>query len=87
MTNKEKIASHRKAVYAWRRRNPDAANAYTKIYRAKKGMLIYPQICECCHHEFKATVGHHFDYDTPLDVTWLCLECHRAVHFALRNTK
>ena len=27
-----------------------------------------------------STVGHHNDYDKPLEGTWLCLPCHNAIH-------
>ncbi len=34
--------------------------------------------CAVCGH--KITVGHHFDYRSPLEVIWLCRMHHGAVH-------
>lgn len=34
-----------------------------------------PDLCEGCNKEKKLT-GHHKDYSKPLEVEWLCYECH-----------
>ena len=31
--------------------------------------------------------GHHFDYDKPLEVTWVCFECHKQIHKRKKFTK
>src|SRR5207253_11493816 len=50
--------------------------ANQKVYVAiAKGQLIRPSSCSGCG---KACVpeGHHPDYSKPLEVIWLCIECH-----------
>lgn len=42
----------------------------------KSGRLIRPDECEECGKECKPD-GHHEDYDKPLEVDWLCKDCHR----------
>ena len=37
--------------------------------------LLKPKICEKCGKKLKLT-AHHEDYTKPLDVKWLCYECH-----------
>ena len=43
------------------------------------GEIIRPDFCEFCFQE-KRVEGHHPDYDKPLEVDWLCPECHRKLH-------
>lgn len=45
----------------------------------KGGKLIKSPICEICGIEAN-THGHHFDYTKPLEVLWLCPQCHRDIH-------
>lgn len=41
----------------------------------KIGLIIKPTICEQCLQVKKLT-AHHNDYMKPLEVKWLCYECH-----------
>lgn len=51
-----------------------------------QGILVRPAACETCgsSKRFKdgrtAIQAHHTDYNKPLDVIWLCQECHHAWH-------
>lgn len=45
-----------------------------------KGILIRPIVCSMCHRE-KQIDAHHPDYSKPLEVQWLCRECHMRVDF------
>ena len=47
-------------------------------YAVKAGKLIRPDHCESCFKECKPE-GHHKDYSKPLDVDWLCQECHKKL--------
>lgn len=52
-------------------------------YQIKIGNIIKPDNCLRC---LKVCVpqGHHNDYSKPLEVDWLCRDCHRLEH---RNLK
>ena len=45
----------------------------------RDGKLKRPSICEFCK-EKRFVHGHHEDYSKPLDVVWLCRECHKELH-------
>ena len=48
--------------------------------QVRQGIQVRGQ-CALCDQE--ATVGHHNDYDKPLEGVFLCNRCHEAVHNAL----
>lgn len=80
----------------WRYRNKDLHNAYQRYYRRKnkikigavqkvndalrRGRLKKPLNCETCNKEDPKLQGHHHDYNKPLDVVWLCKDCHCKIH-------
>jgi ribosomal protein S27AE len=67
-------------MYLGKKWDPKRERANGLVYRAvKSGKLKKPTHCENCG-EAKRLVGHHDDYDKPLDVRWLCLSCHRRFH-------
>lgn len=43
------------------------------------GTLVRPDSCSECGIEGKIE-GHHPDYAKPLEVVWLCRNCHAAAH-------
>jgi len=43
------------------------------------GKLSKPDTCSLCGNTRKL-VGHHDNYEKPLDVRWVCHECHKRVH-------
>lgn len=47
------------------------------------GILVRPDVCSECGENCKPD-AHHTDYTKPLDVTWLCVQCHADTHVALR---
>ena len=56
-------------------------STHSKIQRAiKDGRLIKPTKCETCGVQNKRLLGHHDDYNKPLDVRWLCPPCHGQWH-------
>ncbi len=61
----------------WQARNPEKKRAHGKVRVAVvSGALIKPKKCERCSSEGVRLEGHHNDYSKPLEVEWLCLECH-----------
>lgn len=73
------------AVYMrrWRKTHPltpqqrkkDNARSYAGVYK-RRGRLV-PETCICGETDVEM---HHEDYDRPIDVTWLCRECHLTFH-------
>lgn len=45
----------------------------------RDGKLTKPEVCERCECTSKVE-GHHEDYDKPLEVLWLCKQCHEDTH-------
>ncbi len=55
-------------------------NAHRKYLHALYGgQLVKPERCEQCD-KFTHIVGHHDNYDKPLEVRWLCRSCHMKNH-------
>jgi hypothetical protein len=55
--------------------------AVQKLCRAvDSGKLIRPSECSMCGVLNTQIIGHHEDYDKPLEVIWVCLKCHRKIH-------
>ena len=52
--------------------------AHSIIFRAKRSGKLLPLPCEECG--VAKTVGHHDDYDKPLEVRWLCQAHHKQWH-------
>jgi len=61
-----------------------AHNLTSKAIR--EGRLTRPQKCEACDSKGYCQ-AHHFDYAEPLDVYWLCCQCHSDVHGLTRTTQ
>lgn len=47
---------------------------------AQKIKIPKNQLCQICH-EKKANQKHHFNYQKPLKVNFLCKSCHKITHF------
>ena len=51
-------------------------NAHLRLHRAIEcGAVVRPPVCSGCGKR-RMVDGHHSDYSKPLEVTWLCKECH-----------
>lgn len=48
-------------------------------YAIQEGFVIRPDYCEKCLKNCKPD-GHHKDYSKPLEVVWLCRQCHIKHH-------
>jgi ribosomal protein L44E len=79
---------HRDALKAWRRRNPTGpltgesklrADARRDANKAIRSGQLVRQPCESCGTSNRVQ-AHHDDYSKPLDVRWMCSECHARHH-------
>jgi hypothetical protein len=76
--SKEARIKTKESVRSRLRKLPAARRAYLLVWKAlKKGVLIKPKNCQRCNKEASLD-AHHKDYNKPLDVVWLCRECHAA---------
>lgn len=65
--------------------DPTRTAARLKLTRAvRAGRVLKPAACEGCSVDMPAAKlhGHHTDYSSPLNVRWLCQECHAFEHRA-----
>jgi len=46
----------------------------------KAGHILKPDCCGSCGRDNVRITGHHIDYNKPLEVEWLCYECHAKLH-------
>lgn len=61
----------------WDQSNPEKKRAHAAVAAAvKRGALSRPSCCEQCGLGSPRIEGHHPDYSKPLEVVWLCLDCH-----------
>ena len=68
------------SVKVYRLRYPDRRKANNAAHWAiSHGTMTRPDTCSKCGKACKP-VAHHEDYSKPLDVWWLCLDCHLAIH-------
>ena len=74
-------------IKKWRDNHPKEILAHSEFHRAiYSGKIIKPLKCSLCGSETKL-VGHHFDYNKPLEVIWLCYSCHRIIHNKIKIHK
>ena len=62
-----------------RERHPEKYKARHKVRdRVAKGTMVKPKRCEGCRRKFPRHLlqGHHQNYSKPLEIEWLCEECH-----------
>lgn len=63
--------------------NPEKRAARVALGHAvESGGIKKPEHCEDCGAKTPSRLlhGHHYDYSKPLDVKWLCAECHGELH-------
>lgn len=73
------------ATKNYRSKNPERYKANTAVNNAiRDKRLIRPSNCDKCGISCKPQ-GHHDDYSKPLDVRWLCVDCHNEFHNFVRE--
>lgn len=69
----------------WKKQNPEKHKAHKTIEHAvERGTIKKPDQCHQCGSSERIQ-AHHHDYSKPHDVIWLCAECHRLMHVAIRD--
>ena len=69
-----------KANKKWLKANGEKRAAHVILGNAVRGgRVLKPDTCSECGSGGRIE-GHHHDYALPLDVTWLCRQCHVDEH-------
>lgn len=51
---------------------------YAAALAEKLGLISRPRVCTWCHRHHLRLERHHWDYDAPLEVVFLCHDCHHV---------
>jgi hypothetical protein len=77
------VERKQRAVYfsqKWKVNNPEKYKAHNKVNNAlRDGKISRAERCEKCGAK-EFLHKHHFDYNEPLNVIWLCARCHNKIH-------
>jgi len=61
--------------------HPLRVRAQKKLnYAVFKGEVQKIKSCQVCGNCEAKTEAHHYDYDKPLEVIWVCIACHGWIH-------
>jgi ribosomal protein S27AE len=72
--------AHKRALQAYRERYPIKVAAHGIVqYAIREGRITKQEICSECGST-KKIEAHHDDYSKPLDIRWLCEDCHKEWH-------
>ncbi len=73
--------SVKKSRKKWLEANAEKRAAHVILGNAvRDGRKVKPDACESCGKNNCRIEGHHEDYTKPLDVFWVCRECHVKIH-------
>jgi len=78
--NRDKILE---SLKKYKQNNPLKVKAREVLHNAiENNRVIKPKRCSRCNKKFNphGICGHHEDYSKPLDVLWVCHQCHSAIH-------
>lgn len=79
-TERKWNAIRRERKTKWKAANPEKIHAHSAVDTAvRAGTLVKPDTCSDCGATGRIH-GHHADYSRPLDVEWLCTDCHFRRH-------
>lgn len=91
LCNRKLVKKYRETEVGWEnykkqakiqyQRGKEKAKARNAInYLIYKGVLKKPDICTNCLSIGMKLEAHHSDYSKPLQVLWLCRQCHVVIH-------
>jgi hypothetical protein len=67
-------------LHMYRAKNPEKYKArYVVSNSLKRGIITKKDKCEICNSKQKLQ-AHHRDYTKPLEVLWVCRNCHAKIH-------
>ena len=76
---KERIQYSVQHTKDWRLKNPEKYKAHCILNNALRDKkIIKSESCQICGKQ-KKLQAHHYDYSKPLDVIWICAECHGQI--------
>lgn len=58
---------------------PNYKANYLLTNAVRDGRIDKPKTCSKCNASGKIH-GHHYDYTKPLEVVWVCKDCHQWIH-------
>lgn len=83
----QKLAFQRRSS-DWRKVNREKTKAWSAVGNALlTGVLEKPIYCELCGVFDVKIHAHHHNYSLPLEVLWLCHDCHMTLHSSLLEQK
>jgi hypothetical protein len=66
----------------WAEKNPEKRHSHNALNQeVRMGRIKKPGHCSSCGSTEKRLEGHHLNYSKPLDVVWLCRDCHVAITY------
>jgi hypothetical protein len=72
---------HNSIAKKYKDRFPNKTNAWNILKEAIRiNKINKPNECSMCNKNNINIIGHHKDYDKPLDVIWVCEICHKELH-------
>ena len=78
----QQTVKYKKAVEKYRTNNPEKRKAQSVIAHAiQSGKIKRPSVCSICNIQC-IPEGHHPDYSKPLEVVWVCKNCHTGIHWS-----
>lgn len=81
-----RVALRARVVSEWKAAHPKRRAAQVALGNAVRDGRVVPwPVCSVPECDCKPE-AHHPDYDTPLDVVWLCPPHHKQAHALVRNT-
>ena len=76
-----KTESYKEAVRRYRTKYPEKKAARIAFSNAiATGKIHRPSVCSICDKQC-IPHGHHPDYSKPLEVIWMCQQCHNDYHW------
>ena len=81
-SHSKRLAQGNAAAKKWKGDNYASTLAQASVYQAlKRGIIAKPSRCQVRRCTSKGPLeGHHYSYDNPLAVLWICRSHHKRLH-------